>query len=57
VPKYAFDAKQAKALVNDIQARPSLVESRPTTALFADPQHEYTRQLLAAVPGCGRFGH
>ncbi|MEO9337654.1 ABC transporter ATP-binding protein [Mesorhizobium sp. SB112] len=28
-----------------------IVEIRPTAQLFADPQHEYTRQLLSAIPG------
>ena len=27
-----------------------IVEDRPTTDLFADPQHEYTQKLLAAAP-------
>jgi peptide/nickel transport system ATP-binding protein len=28
-----------------------VVEYGPTAALFADPQHEYTRELLNSVPG------
>ncbi|WP_426247553.1 ABC transporter ATP-binding protein [Nocardioides sp. LHG3406-4] len=31
--------------------RGDLVESGDTVAMFADPQHDYTRTLLAAVPG------
>lgn len=34
--------------------RGDVVEMGETVPLFADPQHEYTRALLAAVPGSSR---
>jgi peptide/nickel transport system ATP-binding protein len=34
-----------------VMRRGRVVESGPVATLFADPQHEYTRDLLSAVPG------
>jgi len=34
-----------------VKSKGKLVESGSTAAIFANPQHPYTRSLLAAVPG------
>ena len=34
-----------------VMRRGRVVESGSTEAIFSDPAHEYTRELLAAVPG------
>jgi peptide/nickel transport system ATP-binding protein len=36
-----------------VMQRGRIVELKPTAELFANPAHEYTQQLLAAVPGAG----
>jgi len=38
-----------------VMHRGRIVEIKPTARLFAEPEHDYTRQLLAAVPGAGRL--
>jgi peptide/nickel transport system ATP-binding protein len=38
-----------------VMRRGRIVEMQETAGLFASPQHPYTQQLLAAVPGAGRL--
>lgn len=40
-----------------IMRRGEIVEQGPTGAIFSNPQHDYTRALLSAVPGKTYFGH
>jgi ABC-type oligopeptide transport system ATPase subunit len=34
-----------------VMRRGEIVEHKPTEALYAHPEHEYTRTLLEAIPG------
>ncbi|MBL0933792.1 MAG: ABC transporter ATP-binding protein [Rhizobiaceae bacterium] len=40
-----------------VMQRGRIVELAPTAELFANPSHDYTRKLLAAVPGRDAFAH
>ncbi|WP_435528649.1 dipeptide ABC transporter ATP-binding protein [Mesorhizobium shonense] len=40
-----------------VMQRGKVVEAGETASIFAAPQHEFSRQLLAAVPGGRRFGN
>ena len=47
------DLRVAAHVCDDVAVmrRGEIVERGPTTEIFANPKHEYTRQLLDCVPG------
>ena len=49
----SLDLRVAATVCEEIavMSKGKLVESGSTAAIFANPQHPYTRSLLAAVPG------
>jgi peptide/nickel transport system ATP-binding protein len=48
----SHDLAVVEAIAHDVAVmnRGKIVESAPAERIFADPQHEYTRLLLASVP-------
>ncbi|MFE3618397.1 ABC transporter ATP-binding protein, partial [Streptomyces anulatus] len=48
----SHDLSVVRNLAHDIAVmlQGKIVESGPAEQIFADPQHEYTRSLIAAVP-------
>jgi peptide/nickel transport system ATP-binding protein len=51
----SHDLSVVKQMAHDVVVmyRGRIVEQGPAERVYADPQHEYTRALLAAVPGAG----
>jgi len=49
------DLAAARAVADDVAVmqRGVIVEHAPSEQLFTNPQHQYTRDLLAAVPDVG----
>src|SRR5690606_34682369 len=52
----AHDLSVVRHLCDEVAVmeRGVIVEHADSDALFADPQHPYTRALLAAIPGAAR---
>ena len=48
----SHDLAVVEAIAHDVAVmhRGRIVESAPAERIFADPQHDYTRLLLASVP-------
>lgn len=51
----SHDLRMVRIVADDVMVmrRGSVVESGPVSRVFDTPAHDYTRQLLAAVPGSG----